>query len=185
MISLSALWLPIIVAAIIVFIASSIIHMLPLWHRGDYRGLPQEVQVADALRPLAIPPGDYFLPWAEQNQMKTPQFREKLKQGPVALLTILPNEPVVMARPLALWFVYLLLVCSFCALLGSRLLPPGTPYLRVFKVVLTAAFMGYSLALIQNSIWLRRSWGVTLKNCFDGLIYAALTAGTFGWLWPH
>jgi hypothetical protein len=51
--------------------------------------------------------------------------------------------------------------------------------------VLTASFMGYALALLQNSIWLRRSWVVTLKACFDGLIYAGLTAGTFGWLWPH
>lgn len=185
MISLSALWLPIVLAAIIVFVASSVIHMLPLWHRGDYQGLPHEAQVADALRPLALPPGDYFLPWAEHKQMKAPQFQEKLRQGPVALLTILPNGPVVMGRPLVLWFVYLLVVCTFCALLASRLLPAGTPYPRVFKVVLTAAFMGYSLALIQNSIWLRRSWSVTLKSCFDGLIYAGLTAGTFGWLWPH
>jgi hypothetical protein len=185
MISLSALWLPVVVAAVIVFIASSIIHMLPLWHRGDYQGLAHEAQVAGALRPLALPPGDYFLPWAEQKQMKAPEFQEKLRTGPVALLTILPNGPVVMVRPLALWFVYLLVVCTFCALLAAHVLPAGTPYPQVFRVVLIAAFMGYSLALIQNSIWLRRSWGVTLKNCFDGLIYAGLTAGTFGWLWPH
>ena len=185
MISLSALWLPIVLAAVIVFVASSVIHMLPLWHRGDYQWLAHEAQVAQALRPLALPPGDYFLPWAEQQQMKAPEYQEKLRQGPVAMLTILPNRPVVMWRPLALWFLYLLLVCSCCALLAARVLPGGTAYPQVFRLVLIAAFMGYSLALIQNSIWLRRSWSVTLKNCFDGLLYAGLTAGTFGWLWPH
>ena len=30
---LTALWLPILVSAVFVFIASSIIHMLPLWHK--------------------------------------------------------------------------------------------------------------------------------------------------------
>ena len=46
------------------------------------------------------------------------------------------------------------------------------------------AFAGYGLALLQNSIWWRRAWGATLRSVFDALIYAALTAGTMGWLWP-
>ena len=101
------------------------------------------------------------------------------------MLSILPNGPLSMRRPLALWFVYLLIVGVFVALLGAHTLPAGTPYPRVFKVVLTASFMGYALALLQNSIWFRRPWSATFKGCFDALIYAALTAGTFGWLWPH
>jgi hypothetical protein len=185
MISIASLWLPILIAAVIVFVASSVIHMAPLWHKSDYRGIPKEAEVVNALRPLGIPPGDYFVPWTEQRNMKSPEFREKMKQGPVALVSILPNGPVVMGKPLAQWFVYLLIVGTFTALLAAHTLPAGTPYLRVFKVVLACSFMGYALALLQNSIWLRRSWVVTLKGCFDGLIYAALTAGTFGWLWPH
>jgi hypothetical protein len=185
MISIASLWLPIVLAAVIVFVASSVIHMGPLWHRRDYQGVAREAELMSALRPLAIPPGDYFVPWTEQKQMKSPEFQEKMKQGPVALLTVLPNGPVSMAKPLALWFVYLLIVGTFSALIASHLLPAGTVYARVFKVVLTTSFMGYALALLQNSIWLRRSWIVTLKGCFDGLIYAALTAGTFGWLWPQ
>jgi hypothetical protein len=47
------------------------------------------------------------------------------------------------------------------------------------------AFLSYSLALWQLSIWYRRSWRITIGSTFDGLIYALLTAGTFGWLWPH
>jgi hypothetical protein len=185
MISIASLWLPIVLAAVIVFIASSVIHMAPLWHKSDYRGIPHETEVMNALRPLGIPPGDYFVPHTEQRNMKSPEFQERMKQGPVALVSILPNGPVSMGKPLALWFVYLLIVSIFSALIAGHLLPPGTIYPRVFKVVLTASFMGYALALLQNSIWLRRSWVVTLKACFDGLIYAGLTAGTFGWLWPH
>ena len=185
MISIASLWLPIVVAAVFVFVASSVIHMTPLWHKSDYQGVPREADVMNALRPLGIPPGDYFIPWTSHRDMKSPEFQEKMKQGPVALVTILPNGPVSMGKPLALWFVYLLIVGTFAALIAGDTLPAGTPYPRVFKVVLTSSFMGYALALLQNSIWLRRSWVVTFKGCFDGLIYAALTAGTFGWLWPR
>lgn len=33
-------------------------------------------------------------------------------------------------------------------------------------------------------IWYSQDWGATARNMFDGLIYAPLTGGTFGWLWP-
>ena len=47
------------------------------------------------------------------------------------------------------------------------------------------AFACYAIAGWQDSIWFKRSWSTTLKNTFDGLIYALVTAGTFGWLWPR
>ena len=64
---------------------------------------------------------------------------------------------------------------------GMRIetLPAGTPYLRVFQIVGATAFAAYALALCELSIWYRRAWSLTLKSAFDGLIYAALTAGTF------
>jgi hypothetical protein len=185
MLSITSLWLPIVLAAGLVFIASSIIHMGPFWHRRDYQAVPGEAQLMDALRPLAIPPGEYMIPCATHQQMSSPELQEKLRRGPVAILSMMPNGPITMGRPLALWFAYLLLVALLTALLTVHVLPPGIPYPRVFKVVLLISFMGYGLALLQNSIWLRRPWPVTLKGCFDALIYAGLTAGTFGWLWPH
>jgi hypothetical protein len=44
--------------------------------------------------------------------------------------------------------------------------------------------LGYGAAHAQESIWNGRSWVVTFKHLFDSVVYAALTAGTFGWLWP-
>ena len=72
-----------------------------------------------------------------------------------------------------------------CAYIAGRTLPVGTPYPRVFQIVGATAFIGYALALCELSIWYRRSWSLTAKAALDGLIYAALTAGTFGWLWPR
>ncbi|HEX7420299.1 MAG TPA: hypothetical protein VF505_10460 [Thermoanaerobaculia bacterium] len=36
MTALTALWLPILLSALFVFIVSSIIHMAPLWHKNDF-----------------------------------------------------------------------------------------------------------------------------------------------------
>jgi hypothetical protein len=186
MLPLTSLWLPILLSAVFVFIASSVIHMAPLWHRGDLSAVPRQEELRAALRPMALPPGEYMLPFcANRKELDSPEFAEKMRQGPVARMTVLPNEPFSMGRPLVLWFVYLLVVGALVAAVLGHVLPAGTPYLRVFKLAGVTSFMGYALGLAQNSIWLSRPWLHTAKGWFDGVIYAALTAGTFGWLWPH
>ena len=185
MTGLPALWLPIVVSAVLVFVASSIIHMASPWHKSDYPKLATELQVMDALRPLAIPPGDYFVPRpASRDEMKSPAFKERVKQGPVVLFTVMPGE-FSMGRNLALWFAYCVVIGFFAAYITGRALPPGTPYLRVCRFAGTTAFIGYSAALWQMSIWYHRSWMTTIKATVDGLIYGLLTAGAFGWLWPR
>ena len=186
MVSLLSLWLPILLSAVIVFVASSVIHMAPLWHKNDFPKAPREAELLAALRPIALPPGDYFVPRASgMEEMRTPEFKEKMKQGPVAVMTVLPNGPIAMNRSLVQWFVFLLVVGTFVAYITSRTLPAGTPYMRVFQIVSATTFVAYSLALCELSIWYRRSWSLTLKSCFDGLIYGLLTAGIFASMWPR
>ena len=186
MTALSTLLVPIVLSAVIVFVASSIIHMALPWHRSDYPKVPDEQRVRDALRPLAIPPGDYMIPRASSMQdMKSPEFVAKMNEGPVMVVTVLPNGPWAMGKNLAQWFVYSIVVGVFAAYVAGTALPPGAPYPRVFQLVGVTAFIGYALALWQLSIWYRRDWMTTIKSNVDGLIYGLLTAGTFGWLWPH
>ena len=186
MTGLHLLWLPILLSSVIVFLVSSLIHMASPWHKSDYPKVPNEDEVMDALRPLAIPPGDYMVPRpSSTKEMHSPEFVEKMKQGPVLVLTVLPNGPMSMRQNLILWFLYSALVGLFAAYVAGRALPVGAEYLRVFRFAGVTAFLGYSVALWQMSIWYRRSWSTTLKATVDGLIYALLTAGTFGWLWPR
>jgi hypothetical protein len=186
MTGLHVLWLPIVVSAVFVFISSSVIHMVLPWHKSDYPKLANQDNVLDALRPLAIPQGDYMLPRPnDMKDMKSPEFREKLKKGPVVVMTIMPSGPMSMGKNLAGWFVYSLVVGLFAAYITGRALAPGAPYLRVFQIAGAAAFTGYAMALWQMSIWYHRSVAITAKSTVDGLIYALLTAGTFGWLWPR
>jgi hypothetical protein len=185
MISLSALWLPILLSAVVVFVASSLVHMVLPWHKTDYARVPQEDALMDALRPMAIPPGDYMVPRpASMEELRTPAFAEKAKRGPVMVMTVMPNGMMSMTRNLVQWFVYIVVVSILAAYIASRALGPGAPYPAVFRFVGAAAFIGYAVALWQMSIWYRRAWSTTIKASIDGLIYALLTAGVFGWLWP-
>jgi hypothetical protein len=186
MVSVMSLWIPILLSAVFVFVASSVIHMMLPFHRNDLRKLAKEDEVMNALRGFNIPPGDYAVPCAGSMEgMKKPEFIDKMQKGPVALMTIVPSGPPSMGKSLLLWFLYSVLVSFFAAYITGRALPPGAHYLAVFRFAGASAFMGYSLALLQNSIWYKRSWGITLRSMFDGLVYGLLTAGTFGWLWPR
>jgi len=186
MVPIPALWLPILLSAVIVFVASFILHMaLPL-HKGDYRRLPDEGKVMEALRAAGVTPGRvYHFPFTSMKEMKAPATVEKFERGPVGLLTIFPSRAPAMGKYLLQWFLYCVVVSIFAAYLTGRTRAPGTQYLEVFRIAGSSAFLGYSLALVQNTIWKGETWGVTLKHVVDGLIYALLTAGTFGWLWPR
>jgi hypothetical protein len=168
-----------------VFVASAIIHMVLPFHRSDFRKVPGEDEVMAALRRFNIPTGDYLLPCAgSPKEMSAPGFVEKMTRGPVALMTIMPSGPPSMALPLAQWFVYCVVVSVFAAYIAGRALAPGAHYLAVFRFAGCTAFVGYSLALWQNSIWFKRAWTTTLKSTIGGLVYGLLTGGAFGWLWP-
>ncbi len=186
MTALSALWLPIVLSAVFVFLVSSVIHMGPFWHRADYPAVPNEDKVMDALRPVAPPPGDYMMPRAGgMKEMGSPAFLEKMNRGPVVVMTVMPNGPWSMGKNLSQWFVYSLFVSLFAGYVASRALGSGATYLEVFRFAGATAFAAYAVALWQMSIWYRRAWSLTVRWTLDGLIYACVTAGTFGWLWPR
>jgi hypothetical protein len=185
MVPLSLLWLPIVLSAVIVFVASSIMHMLLTYHHSDYQKLPNEDNVLAGLRSAGLKPGLYIFPFGTHKEMNTPAMMEKYKSGPVGMMTIRPSGPVRMGGYLAMWFGYCLLVAFFVAYLTGHTVPPGTNYLAVFRVAGTAAFMTFGLGMLSNGIWKSQPWGVTIKEVIDGLVYGLLVAGTFGWLWPH
>lgn len=186
MVPLASLWMPILVSAVLVFFASFLIHMVLRYHRGDYRKVANEDAVQESLRRAAIPPGDYFLPHATGPEaMKDPAYVEKRNKGPIVLMTVIPGGPFSMGSQLLQWFIYCVIVSVIAAYIAGRALPPAVEYLEVFRFAGTTAFVGYALALWQNSIWYKKAWTTTLKQTIDGLIYGLLTGGAFGWLWPR
>jgi hypothetical protein len=186
MVPLASLWLPIVLSAVIVFLASWIVHMFLSHHRSDFAKLPNEDAVLDTLRSLNVATGQYLAPYANTPaQMKQPEYLEKRKRGPALFLTLVTGSDPGMGKALLQWFIYLLVIALFVAYLTRYGLPSGAPYLMVFKYVAIAAFMAYGLGHAHQSIWYRQAWRTTINYFIDGLIYALLTAGVFGWLWPR
>ena len=182
---LTALWLPILVAALGVFIASSIIHMATPWHHNDFKSVPDQDRVMDALRSFNLGPGDYVVPRpASRKDEASPEFAALLARGPIVAMTVLPGN-VVIAKNLVLWFLYCIVVALCAAYIAGEALPPGAASKKVFQFAGATAFIGFALGLWQQTIWYSRSWVTTLKSTLDGLIYGVVTAGVFAWLWPR
>jgi hypothetical protein len=186
MVPIASLWLPILLSAVIVFLASWIIHMFLPYHRSDFRKVPAEDDVMEALRKFNIPPGDYMIPSpGGPAGMRSPEFSAKMARGPVVVMTVVKSGPPSMGANLAQWFLYCLIVGGIAAYVAGRALKPGEPYLHAFRFAGCTAFVAYAVALWQDSIWYKRAWSTTIKNTFDGLVYGLLTGGVFGWLWPR
>ena len=185
MVTLSALWLPILLAAVFVFIASSIIHMVLPYHKTNYRQLPDEDKLRATLRAANLTPGVYNFPFCTAKEMNKPEAKAKFVEGPVGHMIVLPNGPVVLPKYLGFWFAYCLVVGLVVAYLAVHTVAHGAPYRHVFGVIGVASFLAYGVGTLANGIWKGYPWKMVLFETFDGLIYSALTAGTFGWLWPR
>jgi len=186
MIPLVSLWLPILLSAVFVFVGSSVIHMFLNWHKNDFSAVPDEDGTMDALRPFALPAGDYIIPFAGgSDHLRSDEFKAKVEKGPVAVMTVFgPGDFFNMGPQLAQWFAYSVVVAVFAAYVATRTLSVGADYLEVYRIVGTVTFACYAMALPQRSIWWKQGWASTLRSMADGFVYACLTAGAFGWLWP-
>ena len=183
MVSLAHLWLPILLSAVFVFVASSLIHMAFKWHNSDYHGFSNEDEVRAAITKGSPPPGQYVLPYcADHKDMGGEAMQTKMKEGPVGFVILRAPCPkgMNMAPMLIQWFLFCVLVSLFTALILAHSGLQG--YKPVFHTAAIAAFMGYAFGTIPMGIWWGQPWRSVAKGMLDGLIYACLTAGTFGWL---
>lgn len=182
-VSLMSLWLAILLSAVIVFVASSVIWMVIQYHNAEWKKLPDEEAARSALKGTA--PGQYSVPNAQTSaERKSPEVVEKYRQGPIAMLIVLPHGSMAMGKQMFQWIVYCLLISFMVAYVTSVVLPSGADYLHVFRIAGSVAILAYAGAVPINAIWFGHTWSATVKDVLDGLIYGLLTAGIFGWLWP-
>lgn len=186
MVGLAALWMPIVVSSVFVLVALVIIHAALGWHKNDMSGVPGEAKFMETMRALNVRPGDYRFPFSNSTaEMQTPEFEAKMTLGPVGNMTVQQNGEINMGKLLGLWFVYSLFIAVLAAYVTGHTRGPGAPYLEVFRVSGAVAFCCYVMAHWQNWIWWGKSTRFTVTNSLDGIIYALITGGTFGWLWPR
>jgi len=176
-------WQPILASAVLVFIASSILHMVIPLHKGDYAGLPGEDQVLESMRNQAIAPGEYMFPYCESmKDTSSPEMIEKYKQGPVGFMAVMPDGAPGIGKNLVQWFFLSVLVSIFAAYIAS-FTGIKTPR-ELFRLAATVAVLGYAASHISSSIWKAQKWTTTMKFIVDGTVYGLLTGGAFYVLAP-
>jgi hypothetical protein len=186
MTAVADLWLPILLAAVFVFVVSSLVHMVLQYHKNDYVMLPSEDKVLDAMRAAGVQPGSYRFPCANSmKEMCTPEMTAKMVRGPVGSMTVIPSGPMSMGKALFQWFVLCIVICFFTAYIGGLSLGHGAAFMQVFRVTTTVAFLGFGFNSACDSIWKGVSWGITAKFILDGILYSLAAGATFAWLWPE
>ena len=179
------LWLPCVVSAVVVWIASAVFHMVLKHHKADHRGLPNEDAVGEPMRKAGLAPGLYVLPYcADQSQMKDPAVQAKYAKGPVAIISVLPNGMPNMGKYLGLWFGFCLLVSFVAAYIARHTLTLETDGVKVMQITGAVSWAGYALGNIQDMIWKGQPVSNTVRAMIDATVYAVLTGVVFRLLWP-
>ena len=182
---LTALWAPILLSAILVFLASAIAWTMLPFHNKEWKGLPNQDAVRAAMGQPA--PGLYMLPFfPDPAERRGKPAMESLATGPSGYVTIMRRGPITMAPTMVKSLLADLLIAVFVAYVAWLALPhPGATYIQVFRLVSTVAFMAFAFGSIQDSIWFSRPWRSWLLQAIDALVFGMLVGGTFGWLWPR
>jgi hypothetical protein len=182
---IGSLWLPGLVSAVVVFVTSSVLHMVLTYHRADHKPLPQEDAIRDVLGKASLAPGVYFTPHCKDHKaINEPANLAKFEKGPVAIITVYPNGAPKMQKHLALWFGFCLAVSFTAAYVARHTLQPNALGMEVMRITGTVAFAAYCLSQASESIWKGQPWSNTFRMMLDGVIYAVVTGLVFRLLWP-
>ena len=184
--ALLSLWLPILLSAVVVFVISSLVHMVFKWHASDYSALANEDAVRDAIRAGNPAPGRYVVPHcADMKDMGSEAMVKKYKEGPVGHFTLGPGGVPNMGKYLGQWFLWSLAIAVVAAYLASRLFGLDHHYARAAaKLVGAVSFIAYGFGTVTESIWMMRPWSGSAKYLLDAALYAVGSAAVFYWLWP-
>ncbi|TRY29300.1 hypothetical protein [Aliiglaciecola sp. M165] len=185
-VSVTDLWLAILLAGLFCWFASALIHMLIKYHNADYKALPNEEAVSAVLKEASAEPALYTLPHCiDMKAMGEESMQKKFNDGPVAMISIMHNGMPPMGKLLSqqiLFFIFGSFLIGYLATISMTHMADTT---AVFRQVFVASFLTYGWAQIPYSIWMGQPWSNCLRFLVDALIYAAVTAGTFAWLWPE
>lgn len=185
MVSLSSLLLPILLSAAAVLFASFLMWMVLPHHRSDFKGLPDEDFIVDAMREKGLAAGQYVFPYcADPQQLKDPEYVKRYERGPAGMMIVRPTGPVGMGRSLVLSFGFNLIVSSVTAYVATIGLDAQSAGVDVFRTTATVAFMSYSSAIAWSAIWWGRTWSSVGKEMLDGLVYGLATGALFLQFWP-
>lgn len=183
--AIAQLWIPVLATAVLVFVASSLIHMVFKWHSSDYRQLANEDEVRAAVRAASPTPGQYVIPYcADMKEMGNEAMLKKFTEGPIAIVTVRKNGMPSMGTPLLLWFLLNLVLAAIAAVLAMQAYPGKANAHAAGCLAGVVTFLAYGGGSVQLAIWMGKRWGSVAKDMVDCAVFAVITALVFTWLWP-
>ena len=183
--TLAALWLPILLSAVVVFVISSLVHMVFKYHASDYGTVANEEAIRAAVNTNPPAPGRYVIPHCkDMKDMSSPEMLKKYQEGPVMHFTILPKGMPNMGKYLGLWFVWSLVIAAVAGWLTAKVYGVGVPPLGAAKFFAVVTFIAHGFGTITESIWVGRPWSSSAKYVLDAALYAVGSGAVVYWLWP-
>ena len=180
---LEHLWLPIVLSAVAVWIASALGWMLIGHHHQDWSKLPDEERVITAIRSFNLPPGNYGFPHFGRKECNTPEAKKKWEEGPVGLLNVWGK--VNMGRNMVLTVIVCLIISTVIAYLGAAAeLHKEQGFGKLFQVLGTAGVLGYTFATLPGDIWFQKYPRAILMGVIDGVVFGLISGAIFAALWP-
>jgi len=181
---LTTLWLPILISAVGIFVAGSLIHMVFQWHMSDFKKFPNEDDVRTAIRAGNTEGGMYVVPSCPPKDLKTPEMQKKMQEGPIGVLLVRrPGVVPNMAVPLIQWFAFILVTSAIIGYVAYKALLTPDTFGQVARLTGGLAFLAYGTGSIQFGIWYGKPWPTVAKDVLDAVIYATITALAFATLW--
>jgi hypothetical protein len=177
------LWLPIIVSAVVVFVASFLVWVVLPHHKRDVKALPDEKALTDHLQQLNLAPGVYLWPNCAGADPKSEEFKGRCEAGPWGSLNIRGSKPKFELN-LVLVFVFYLVVSVFVGYITMHARPAGSAFSPVFQVAGATAILGYCAGSIPGAIFFGKPGRFVVTELIDNLAYGLLTGIVFAWLWP-
>lgn len=185
MVTITSIWLLIVLSGVFCWLASALIHMLFKYHNFDYKQLPNEDEAIAVLGDQSPQPALYSMPYCiDMKKMGEQEMQDKFGRGPVALIAVMPNGMPPLGKLLSQQLAFFLFGSLLIAYVASLSLTAGSDPIAVFRLVFVVAFLAYGWAEIPYSIWMGHPWANCLRYLLDAIIYASVTAATFCWLWP-
>ena len=182
--SISQLWLPILVSSVLVFIASSLAWMVLPHHKKDIKVLPDEKAWMEHVAKTSLAPGMYMWPnAATPEEMKSEEFKARYEAGPWGTVTIGTGQPNFGRNLLFVFLVYAG-ISVLVAYVTGRAHGAGANFATILPVATAAAILGYCAGSIPGAIFMAKPARFVMTDFADALAYAVLTGIIFSALWP-
>lgn len=184
--TLLALWLPILLSAVVVFVISCLVHMVLKWHASDYNGFANENDVRAAINAGKPTSGRYVIPFCkDMKEMGSADMQQKYREGPVGHIMLGATGMPSIGKFMSQWFVWVLVVSTVSAYLAARLCGLDHSHAHIAaKLVGAVTFIAHGFGTVTESIWGLRPWSSSIKYLLDAALYGLGAGLVILWLWP-